>query len=46
MTSEAIITEKDINRAVRKFNKWAKEHEPKLYGLMDVEVINKPEDEI
>ena len=44
VTSEAVITDKDINRAVRSFNKWAKENNPSIYGLLNVKVINKPED--
>ena len=43
--AEAIITEKDIRRATRKFNEWAKENDPDIHGILNAKVVNRPEDE-
>lgn len=37
-TSEAIITQEDIDKAVREFDKWARKYSPDLAGLLNAEV--------
>jgi hypothetical protein len=45
ISSEAIITEADVERAMKKFKTYAKKHDPALEKLLDAEVVEDDDDD-